>query len=91
MDLILARVTGFCCFIKESIRYMTFKLLIVANLNLTELCLKIINAIGKIPTPVVNILKFTWKCIRFATKVACYCMLFAVFLVFEIIEAVVEW
>lgn len=90
MDHILARVTEFYCFIKERIRYMLFKLLIAANLNLTESCLKVINVVGKIPSPVMNVLKFIWKCVRFAMKAACYCVLFAVFLVVEIIEAVVE-
>ena len=90
MDLILARVTGFCCFVKERIRYWIYKLLINVNLNLTEFGLKVIDIIDKIPTPIVNILKFTWKCVRFAMKAACYCALFAVFLVIEIIEALFE-
>lgn len=90
MDLILARVTGFCCFVKERIRYWIYKQLINVNLNLTELCLKVIDIVYKIPTPIVNVLKFTWKCVRFAMKSACYCALFAVFLVIEIIEALFE-
>lgn len=90
MGLIVARVTGFCCFIKECVRYLIFKLLITANLNLTEFCIKVIDTIGKIPTPIVNVLKFTWKSVCFATKAACYCVLFTVFLVVEIIEDIVE-
>lgn len=90
MNLIWARATGFCCFIKECIRYRIFEMLITANLNLTELCLKAIDAVGKIPTPVVNVLKFIWKCVYFTAKVACYCVLFTVFLTIEIIEAVLE-
>ena len=90
MDLILARVTGFCCFIKERIRYMIFKLLIAINLHVTELCLKSIDIIGKIPTPVVSFLRLTWKCVCFVTKAACYCVLFAVFFVIETIEVLVE-
>ena len=90
MSLILTRMMGFCCYIKERIRYLVFKLLIAANLNLTEFCLKAIDTIGKIPAPVVNVLKFTWKCVCFATKAICYCVLFTAFLVVEVIEAIIE-
>lgn len=90
MDLILVRVTGFCCFVKERIRYWIYKLLINVNLNLTEFCLKVIDIVDKIPTPIVNIVKFTWKCVRFAMKAVCYCALFVVFLVIEIFEALFE-
>ena len=31
MELILARATGFCCFVKERIRYWIYKLLINVN------------------------------------------------------------
>ena len=81
---------GFCCYIKERIRYLFLKLLIAANLNLTEFCLKVIDTIGKIPAPIVNILKFTWKCVCFAMKAVCYCVLLTAFLIVEIIEAILE-
>ena len=90
MNLIWVRVTGFCCFVRERIHYWIYKLLINANLNLTEMCLKVIDIIGKIPTPIVNALEIVWQCVRFAMKVACYSSLFAVFLIIEIIESLFE-
>lgn len=90
MDHILIKMVGLYCLVKERIRYTVFKMLITANLNITELGLKVIDIIGKIPTPVLVALNYTWKCIQFVLVAACYCVLFSVFLVFEIIEALIE-